>query len=90
MVQDLRDYSIFYAIKIKWTMRVQEKNEVLSMSERRKFSSIEISGYLSLDVKSILQKNFPGVAKRWVMLPMGGTYHPHPPHGYGTIVIGSD
>jgi len=71
-------------------MRVQEKNEVLSMSERRKFSSIEISGYLSLDVKNKLQKNFPGVAKRWVMLPMGGTYHPHPPHGYGTIVIGSD
>ena len=84
MVQNLRAYLVLYAIKIKWIMCVQEKNEVLSMPQRQMFSSIEISGDASLATKkkqqNKVQKKFPGVAKRWHPVTQG--WH-LPPHGYG-------
>ena len=59
-------------------MFVQEKNEVLRMPQGRRFSSIEISGDLSLATRkkeqNKLQTNFPGMAKRWH--PKDGICHP--------------
>jgi len=39
---------ILYVIKTKYTMGVQEKIEISSMSQRPRFSRTKISGYLSL------------------------------------------
>ena len=51
VVQYLRTYLILYAIQVKWIMCVQEKNEVFSMSQRPRLSSIKISGDLSFSCK---------------------------------------
>ena len=51
VVQNLGAYFIFYVIKIKWIICLQEKIELSSMSQRARWSSSEISGDLSLVTK---------------------------------------
>ena len=51
MVQNLRTYFMLNNIKTKWIMCVQEKNEVSSMSQRPRFSSIKISDLSSVATK---------------------------------------
>ena len=62
-------------------MFVQEKNKVLSMSQGGWFSLIEVSGDLSLATRKTeqnqLQKNFPGIAKRWRPVTQGWHLPPH-------------
>ena len=71
-------------------MYVQEKNKGLSMSQRRRFNSIGISGGLpSVATKkkqqNKLQTSFPkdGWQKDDVLLSRGSICYPMPPHGYG-------
>ena len=83
MVQYLRSYFILYAIKVKWVMCVQEKNEVFSVSQRPRLSSIQVSGDFSLAAKknlqSKLQKVFQGWQKAGFLSPRGGICHPMRP-----------
>ena len=65
-------------------MFVQEINEVFSMSQRPRLSSVKMSGDLSLAAKkklqSKLQKNFPWVVAK-SRHPLSQGWH-LPPHGY--------
>ena len=48
MVQNLRGYSILYVITIKWIMRVEEKIDISSMSQRLRLRPTKILGGISL------------------------------------------
>ena len=82
MVQYLRDYFILHAIKVKWIMRVQEKNELFSMSLRPRLSSIKISKELNIAAKKKLQgklqRIFQGWQKAGFLLLIDGVCHPMP------------
>ena len=81
VVQYLRSHFMLYAIKVKWVICVQGKNEVLSMWQTRRLSSIKISWDLSLAAKKSSKINckniFPGVAKSWFPVTQGWHMPPH-------------